>query len=194
MKKTLLFSAVFMQVFFAACKDNNSIYEGCCGTEATTDTVHISTKMWNEQNMLVDTMVVGSFYIPNIFIPDSNINNYENNAFLMCGRHVVEIVSIRFTTESGELLFENSDVQHCDTGHFWFGYKPNGEYYYGLFNYEVKVLFIDGQIRTYIGKACAYKCSDKNFPLNNLPNCLFPSQHDGAGGGDPNLPIPDYCF
>jgi len=54
--------------------------------------------------------------------------------------------------------------------------------------------FIEGQVKTYTGEACAYNCSTEGFPIENLPNCFLPSQHDGNGGIDPSQPFHTECF
>lgn len=180
-------------LFLVSCKEKNkSIYEGCCGTEPVTDSVPMTIKLWNDHGMLVDSFVHATLYIPNIFIPDSSF--WDNSNFLICGQFIEKIVSARYYSESGGLLSEQTNFLPCDTGRNWHGEKPDGSLYYGVFDYEISVLFVNGATKTYQGRACAYKCSEEGFPSSNLPNCIFPNQHNGNGGVDPSLPKPDECF
>jgi hypothetical protein len=193
MKNACLIVFSLLLIILTSCKEyNKSIYEGCCGTESITDSIPMTVKLWNDQGLLVDSHVVASVSIPNVFTPDSVY--YEDHIFLMCGIYVVKVVTAKYTSESGETLFENGNFQVYDTGPAWHGQKPNGEYYYGSFDYEITLEFWNGTLKTYTGRACSFKCGAEGFPTEKLPNCFFPSQNDGFGGIDTSRPYPIECF
>ena len=162
-----------------SCKEKNkSTYEGCCGTEATVDSFRIAFPTYDQNGNIIDSTSAAQIYIPNVFTPDGD---GINDIFKI-------LKTYNFT------LFQSVNILPNDPGYSWNGLKPDGTIYQGSFNYEVEVEFIDGQIKTYIGKACAYTCGEEGFPTGNLPDCFFPDQHDGNGGFDPSLPIDELCF
>jgi len=108
--------------------------------------------------------------------------------------YVARVVSAKYFSESGETLFEHHNFQVYDSSPAWRGKKVNGDFFYGLFDYEVEIEFLNGEIKTYTGRACSYKCGADGFPTGNLPNCFFPSQNNGYGAPDPSRPIPNECF
>lgn len=193
MYRILIHICVLCFVTLVSCKDKKSNYEGCCGTEPTKDAFFVTISYTDIHGNLVDTMLKAGVYIPNIFIID---NSGENNILNVFGSESVnKVSSVIFTDENGVELFSRANVLPNDpAAGGWDGSRPDGTVYKGSFNYEVVVEFIDGQQKTYLGKACAYHCDDEGFPDDNLPNCAFPSQHDGNGGWDPALAKSDYCF
>ncbi len=142
---------------------------------------------------LIDSTLQAGVYIPNIFV----INDPGDNSWLtvFSSETVFNIKAINFSDENGALLFSKANVLPNDpAGGGWDGSRPDGTFYKGSFSYEVVVEFIDGQQKTYQGKACAYHCNDEGFPNENLPNCAFPTQHNGNGGWDTSLAKSEYCF
>lgn len=193
--KKLIHFAGFMIVAAIACEQkNNSIYENCCGTMPTADSVLIDTTGFSAP--FFDSLPkYGTIFIPNIFTPDTAFNFPLNAIFMVFGGDgVYSIVSEIFTDENGETMFSRSNFQVNDVFYGWNGVKPDGSVHYGPFNYEVKVRFIDGQEKTYTGKACAFKCNAPGFPNENLPDCFFPEQNNGYGTPDISLPQPVDCF
>lgn len=193
MRNTLFCTAAMLLLLLASCKEKNkSIYEGCCGTEPTTASFFISIKLPDAHGNLVDSTINANVFIPNLI---TNDNDGENDIFLVfSGPTINKVISMDCTDNDGGLLFHRENFQPNDQSNGWNTIKADGTFYQGSFNYEVKVEFIDGQIKTYIGKACAYNCSDEGFPIDKLPNCFIPSQHDGNGGLDPSLPFYTECF
>lgn len=194
MLNTRLFFAVLFLTVILSCKEKNrSVYESCCGAEPTEDHFTFPMKLYDANWNLVDSFMEASIYIPNIFIIDNSGDNNFLNVF--SNNSVIEIQSILFTDENGELLFSRENVQPNDpAAGGWDGEKSDGTLYKGSFNYKVVVEFLNGQTKTYEGQACAYHCHEEGFPAGNLPNCCFPSQHDGNGGRDEQLPGSGYCF
>lgn len=194
MRNPLLLVAFLLQLALFSCKDpQKNIYEGCCGTEPVTDSIPITITLWDPiKGMLVDSQVVARMYIPNILIPDSS--GADNSYFITCGTYVDRIVSAKYFDSSGDLLFERGEYQICDANNSWHGEKAGGGYYYGTFNYQIVVRFENGETKTYSRKACSYKCGDDGFPKEKLPECAFPTQHDGNGGFDPSLYFSEQCF
>jgi len=192
--KIIPFIIPYLLLFtFVSCKEKNkSIYEGCCGTEATVDSFRIAFPTYDQNGNIIDSTSAAQIYIPNVFTPDGD---GINDIFIVFGGPAVkQIVSVLCSNENIDQLFQSVNILPNDPGHSWDGLKPDGTIYQGSFNYEVEVEFIDGQIKTYIGKACAYTCGEEGFPTENLPDCFFPDQHDGNGGFDPSLPIDELCF
>lgn len=193
MKSIFFIITILLLLTGASCKEkNNSIYEGCCGTAPITDSISMTIKHWNDDWELVDTQVIATLYIPNIFTPDSSY--WDNSNFIVCSAYVEKIISAKYYDASGELLFERGSHHPCDTGVNWHGEKTGGGFYYGVFEYQIVVKFINGDTKTYINKACSYQCNEDGFPEKNLPDCAFPNQHDGIGGFDQNLYNPQECF
>ena len=193
MRIILFVAALGLMFTLISCKDKNkSIYEACCGTEPITDSIPMTIKLWNDDGVLVDSLVNARLYIPNIFMPDSSYS--DNSNFFTCGIYVDRIVSAKYYGTSGELLFERENYLPCDSGYNWHGEKSDGSLYYGIFEYQIVVKFLNGETKTYIHKACSYKCSEDGFPLENLPDCTFSTQHDGNGGFDKSLYSSTECF
>lgn len=177
--------------FFACENKSNSIYENCCGTAAVTDSVLLDIS-----NLPDSSTLFGAVYIPNIFVPDTSFSSGTlNPVFMVFGNAGTDLVlSQKITDDNGTELYARYDFPPNDVGFGWTGVKPDDSVHYGGFNYEVKVRFADGHEKTYTGKACAFKCEDSDFPNEQLPDCLFPEQHNGNGAPDPGLPQPSDCF
>jgi len=194
MRNTLFFAASLLLFAVASCKDKEkSIYEGCCGTEITKDDFFITIPIYDAHNNLVDSTIKAKVYIPNLI---TNDNDGDNDIFMVFGGPYVisKVISIDCSDKDGALLFHKENFLPNDPGNGWDGIKPNGMVYQGSFNYEVKVEFVDGQVKTYIGKSCAFSCNAEGFPIDNLQDCFVPAQHDGNGGVDPSLQFPTECF
>jgi hypothetical protein len=178
-----------------ACKKNKScIYENACGVEALRDSVPVTYKMYDFlSGTYVDTTIQSQIYIPNIFIPDSS-DNWSTDFKVFSGRGMEKILTTVISDENGIIMYSKENISPGNYEEVWNGKGLNGELFYGVFNYKTNVEFLDGQRKTYIGQACSYKCSDSDFPLENLPKCFFPYQHDGNGGFDPNRTYPKECF
>jgi len=192
--RIILFVAPLGLMFtLISCKDKNkSIYEGCCGTEATVDSFRIAVPTYDQNGNIIDSTSEAQVYIPNVFTPN---NDGINDIFVVFGGPAVkQVISVLFSNENIDQIFHKENFLPNDPGQSWDGLKPNGTLYQGSFNYEVKVEFIDGQIKTYIGNACVYTCGELGFPTENLPDCFLPAQHDGNGGLDPSLPPLEECF
>lgn len=193
MKKIFCFISAVLWLLLAACGDQNkSVYEACCGAEPTVDSFRINFPTFDSNGNIIDPTSAAKVYIPNIFTTD---NSGVSNLFMVFGGlTVVQVLYIRCSDEQGNQLFFDEKFQPNDSGHAWDGLKADGSIYQGSFNYEVKYEFVDGQTRTYTGKACAYDCSHEGFPTDQVPGCFFPAQHDGFGGLDKSLQGYDRCF
>lgn len=187
----LIFNFVLLALL--ACKDSEkSMYENCCGVRAVTDELPVIVRLWNDDGVLVDSMVTARIFIPNMVAPEEN--GTGNELFLVCGKYVKEIVSMKCTSESGEVICEESAFLPCDISFSFDGRKPDGSLYFGRFDYRIEVRFINDSTKVYNGSACSYQCNASGFPVENLPNCIFFGQNDGAGGYDPSFPVPANCF
>lgn len=192
MKNTLLLATSLLLLTLVSCKDKNKPnYENCCGTEATVDSFRIAFPTFDQDGNIIDSTSEANVYIPNIFITDDSGENNLLMIFSGPGVHVVTEFIIE--DENGETLLHEYNFLPNDPGFGWDGLKPDGTRYQGLCSYVAKMKFLDGQSKTYTGKACVYDCVSEGFPIENLPDCLFPSQHDGNGGANPSLPY-NACF
>ncbi|MFN0173610.1 MAG: hypothetical protein ACKVU0_03090 [Saprospiraceae bacterium] len=193
MKNTLFVLVSLPLLMLPSCKEKNkSIYEGCCGTEATVDSFRIAFPTYDQNGNIIDSTSAAQIYIPNVFTPDGD---GINDIFIVFGGPTVkQIVSVLCSNENIDQFFHSVNIMPNDPGHSWDGLKPDGTIYQGSFNYEVEVEFIDGQIKMYIGKACAYICSEEGFPTENLQDCFLPDQHNGNGGLDKSIPSSEECF
>ncbi|MBC7778237.1 MAG: hypothetical protein H7246_22580 [Phycisphaerae bacterium] len=194
MRSTTFFTAFSALLFLVSCKDKNkTVYEGCCGEDPITDSFFITTKLYDAHGNLVDSTIKANVYIPNIITNDSD---GINDIFLVFGgaNAISRVISMNCSSENGAPLFHSENFQPNDPGHSWNGLNTDGTIYQGRFNYEVKIEFVDGQVKTYTGEACAYRCNEEGFPTDHLPNCFFPYQHDGNGGLDLSLPAQTDCF
>lgn len=188
-----LFFAIALLIFFA-CKDNERpLYEGCCGAKPINDSRMVSVLdtaggHWSSRTYS------GRVYIPNIFMPNSN-NSFPDNFFTAYGGSgTSEILSAIFTGDNGEIFFSRDSLPISIPLAGWSGLKPDGTYHYGPFNYEVKIKYLDGQTKTFTGKACAFHCGDTDFPKEQLPRCFFLGQNKGTGQGFNSLPFNESCF
>lgn len=181
---------------FISCKEKNkSIYEGCCGTEATLDTTLITVTLYGPNGTMFDSTIHTNVYIPNIIVLDTSIFSNDDRLTLWHGNTVQKILSAVYSSEDGTILFSRENFLPNEPSHGWGGLKPDGTYHQGVFNYEITVAFLGGQTtKTYTGRACAYRCGDDGFPNEQLPACFFSFQHNGNGGYDPNLSYPVECF
>ncbi len=190
MKKVFYLAFVLCSLYAPTCekKGNFGIYDNCCGTAPVADEITLL--------MPADSSTtVGKVYIPNIFVPDTSAGAQGDCFFLVFGNSgVLQIELFRLTSESGQLLHEQTHFQPSLANAAWRGVGPDGALYYGSFNYEVKVAFSDGQKKTYTGKACSFECGSGDFPAQNLPDCFFTNQNSGDGGYDQSIPYPADCF
>ncbi len=190
--KNLTFTAFLFALVLTAfqCEeDKPGIYDNCCGAQPTSDTV--------QMNLPPDPVQkYGHIFIPNIFIPAAQGGVLSvDNLFLVFGNeNVLQVVSMKLTDQEGAELFTQYNAQPNDTGKSWDGQRPDGTFYTGAFDYEVRVEYVDGQKITYTGSACAVACDDPAFPAAVLPKCFFPNQNNGQGGPDPSIPKATDCF
>lgn len=194
MTTTRIVISAMLLLGFVACKDKKkSVYSGCCGATETSDAFFITTKLYDAHGNLVDSTIKANVYIPNLF---TNNNDGDNDIFMVFARAdaVLEVVSFTCSGQDGAVLFHGEKFQPNDPAKGWNGLRPDGTTYQGSFDYEIKMAFVDGQVKTYTGQSCAYNCGEDGFPVDKLPDCFVPSQHDGNGGVDPNLPFPTSCF
>ncbi len=198
--KTICFFALFASLIsLTFCNDNKkSIYDGCCGTDATIDSFLIPKATYDPLGNLIDSVIEVNLFIPNVFIPDTTsfAAHFDMTFRIGLGPGVFRIVSSIYTDERNEVLYKKENYLP-DSGNKldgWNGIKSDGSIHYGPFEYLVTVEFVDGQNKTYVGKACAVKCDDDGFPSVNIPKCLFPAQNNGKGLPDPNLPGSYFCL
>jgi len=191
-----LFILGFLEL--VACKDKTkSIYEGCCGTEPTTDAFLVHADTFDNQGNLIDTAFKANVLIPNLFVPGTDYPNSWNTTFRIgFGPGIFQVASAVYSSPDGEILFKREfflpDQDDLTDG--WDGKKSDGSYFYGVFNYRVVIEFIDGQTKVYSSNACSYKCGENGFPVENVPFCLFPSQNNGNGLPDQTQPGDSWCF
>lgn len=186
----------FPLLFLCACKNNEtSIYEGCCGAEPTTFDllVHIQDTI-GSLGLPSDTMIMAHVFIPNIFTPGKDSGYNAPYFFALGGIGLAEIRSMIITDNNAQVLF-SKDLLPLNSPEFgWDGHKPDGTFYYGSFNYEIKIRYVDEQIKTFTGRACSYQCGDPGFPNEDLPDCFFPYNNNGKGQGEHNYPYDPSCF
>lgn len=190
MKKLFYLVFALLLVYGPACdkKKIPGMYDNCCGTAPVADAVAL-------QFPADSNTTLGKIYIPNIFIPDTSASAAQDQFFLVFGNDgVLQIELFRLTSETGEVLHEESHFPASLANAAWHGKKKDGSLYYGSFNYEVKVEFTDGQKKTYTGQACSFECQAGGFPSQKLPDCFFPGQNDGEGAPDQDLPYRVGCF
>lgn len=193
-----LLASLFAFLAFVSCKDKEkSIYEGCCGTEATQDAILVHADTFDNNGNLVDTEFTAHFFIPNLFVPGTEFPDSWNTTFRFgFGPGIFDIVSAVYTDPNGGVLFQREHFipDQDDLTDGWDGKKPDGSYHYGVFHYRIEVKFIDGQSKVYESNACSYHCGEDGFPLDNVPYCIFPSQNNGNGQPDQTQPWDSWCF
>ena len=74
----------------------------------------------------------------------------------------------------------------------WNG-TQSGVYIYGDFNYIFEILFPDGEIKNFAGKASALPCFSGSSASKNETKCKFGTQHDGNGGYGKFIPTGEKC-
>ncbi len=185
------------------CKDEKSIYEDCCGTSPTMDSI-VTTGFHIIRQESVEIMA--RVLVPNIFVPAPP--NMDGNMFLPFGAQmnsyimgggawVNEIRHLVCLDNNGDTLFVRRNFLPNRPELGWDGKKPDGTLFYGSFEYDIAVEFFNGtqpEVRTYKNRACAFKCHDASFPTQVLPDCLFPNQNAGEGWPDKTQPYPKDCF
>jgi hypothetical protein len=192
-----LFFAIFI-LLAASCKEKTqSIYEGCCGVAPTTDVVLVNTPDYDSHGNVIDSIVETHIFIPNIFVPeDTSPESFDEIFQFYFSSGIYEVKSAVYSIDNGDTLFHKHhflpDLDDISDG--WNGAKPDGTIHYGIFNYRIEIAFLDGQTKTYLGKACAFKCHDDGFPSENIPACFFPSQNNGNGELDESRPGSISCF
>lgn len=181
----------------AACKDTKkSIYEGCCGTAPTIDSTLVMADSIDQNGEVIYQNVMSYLYVPNIYVVNTDGQNPHSYFHVNVGIGFYKVISFLCKSPENEILYEEynfyPDQNNYASG--WSGKKPDGSYHIGLFQYQMTVEFLDGQQRTYNGETCLVHCGDGEFPSEFLPNCFFPTQENGNGEYDPNLPYPNDCF
>lgn len=105
------------------------------------------------------------------------------------------IVSLRIFDDSSVLVFESTLRAINSSSYLWDGIitsgPEKGERYRGAFSYECIIKSPTKPNATIIGKACMV--SEACDARDNITNCVFGTQHNGAGEFDRNLPSIEYC-
>lgn len=194
MKYAFLLLATAACCFLSCKKDKKSIYEACCGAEPLNE--HFTMILhYTVNGTTVDSTVNGYVFIPNVFIVDTSAIATSASYFtVFAGISSTKIISAVYTDADGNELFKAENFLPNDLDHSFRGTLPDGSIYKGLFHYKVDILFVDGQVRTYTGDACAVPCQADGFPSEHLPQCAFPDQNNGYGSWDPTRPGDTRCF
>ncbi|MEO1259180.1 MAG: gliding motility-associated C-terminal domain-containing protein [Bacteroidota bacterium] len=168
-----------------SCKDDDmsndeeplNIYENCCEAPG----VDISIGQ-------------GNIFIPNIFTPNGDgINDFFT---VFTDEDITQIKVFKITDGNKDAIYEFYNFPpDLFTGH-WF--PSEDEATNGRYDYEFTIESSDGVTETVTGNVCVYRCkTDVDFILEeNIPNCQFGTQHDGAGDHNalaPSLEDAD-CF
>lgn len=131
----------------------------------------------------------GDFFIPNVFNRDGD---GINDLFYVQGQadSVAKVLYLYIYNEDSLLVFSEFDFPINNPVYGWDG-QYNGDLPRGVFNYFGEVQAVNGASAPFEGRICSFPClpGDELEPVfEYFSQCLTPSQHDGEGGGDPNLP------
>lgn len=152
-------------------------YVGCCGTEPVEFTIGNA-----------------KLYAPNAFTPNGDgINDLFFPSFN--GKvSKIEFFTI-YTSELGIMyLVTNIDVSN-PLSNGWNGIDADGKKYSGPFRFNLKVTDDAGYLQTISGSSCSITCDSFATVFKTKTGCFYPTQSDGDGGLDANLPIlEEDCF
>ena len=154
---------------FYACGDDDFSNGNCkCGTD------QVEFQVGN-----------GQIYMPNVFSPNGD---GINDIFLPWASDSIDrIEQFVIRNGSGEMLFSEEDFEPNLVEKAWFG-NSTLPAYEGLFKFEVTARSVDGIVETFSGEACSFPCLEGSETLQNLENCKWGTQHDGAGGFGETFP------
>jgi hypothetical protein len=184
--KPLFALSILCLLAWAACKDDDgnvienppvNRYEACCGVqavEATTGQGHV--------------------YIPNIFTPNGD---GINDAFMIfADDNIEQIEELKVKDQEGVVAFAYFNFPPSRVE---FGWMPSEkEAPGGLYNFRAVIRSTGNVVDTVSGSVCVYRCKTEadSVLMENISNCQWPTQNDGAGGHDPFFPAfeTDECF
>ena len=105
----------------------------------------------------------------------------------------IEVRDYRIFDLNGNELYHADSFLYIGTA--WDGGYGTTNVYRGKFAYEFTAKVANIESIQIEGYACSYVCDSSLFPLENLPNCAFPDQHNGIGGFAPSVTHgEDDCF
>lgn len=182
MKISFLPFLILWLTFFSNCNSDDAEpecepilvnpYENCCGVEP-----------------LEAVLGTGEIFVPNIFTP--NADGFNDIFYPFTNDDISSILSFVIKDDAGQEIFQKLNLQagpFPNVSNGWDGTDGQGNLLFGLFDYEITFSNIDNQEATYTGKVCSIKCGENVVPSENATNCGFPTQHNGQGNLDPNLP------
>lgn len=182
---SLIFILCFSIITAISCKKEdaktNDPFVSCCTYDATTYSD-------GDRRYAIPTLV-------------TNNGDGVNDIFKIFSSAVASndtIVSFRVFDDSNALIFEFSEVSINSLSYIlWEGQitsGPNaGEMYRGAFSYEAIIRGPSGPAVTIVGKACMVLeyCDVRE---ENLFDCVYGTQHTGAGEFDLDLPSGESCY
>lgn len=177
---------VFSILFFTTCKNDFvepeictppiNPYENCCGTEP-----------------FEATLSIGKMYVPNI--ATSNQDGF-NDGISVYGNQFISIIDSFIISKDGKIIYEELNIPAIPVnGPTWQGTDSLGNLVEGLVDLKFKATAFTGLSGVFTTQVCIIPCGQDGFPIENIGNCRFSSQHDGMGGFNPNLQhFDDDCF
>jgi hypothetical protein len=177
----------FLQLFLCvaiistiSCKKDdgktNDPFVTCCTYDATTYTD-------GDRKYAIPTLVTDNMDgINDVFVIYTNSVTYKDT-----------LVSFRTFDDKNILIFELSNQEIEDF--LWQGQiasgPDTGKEYRGAFSYEAIIKGPSGPAVTIVGKACMV--SEACDARENITNCVFGTQHNGAGEFNTDLPTLEEC-
>lgn len=107
-----------------------------------------------EANVLVRVNRRRNLYAPNIFSPNGD---GENDRFLIYGKGVAEIQTLRIFDRWGNQLFLNEHFQPNEESQGWDGRYRGQDMNPGVFVWQAVIEFVDGAVEVYAGDVTLYR-------------------------------------
>ena len=135
----------------------------------------------------------GKIYVPNIFTPnDDGVNDL---LFPFANDEIQRVDQFEIRSSAGTVFYSGLNFLPNDPSQGWDGKDANGDPVRGLVAYVVVATNSGGERKGFQGFACVFPCEVEDFPIQNLTDCQFGTQHDGQGEHDPFVPaFEDSCF
>ena len=178
-------SSLFITLIIVSChpkEDPGSVspkdlYESCCGAEPV-EFVHGN----------------GKIYIPNVFTANADGKNDVFYPFVTTG--ITKVENLVISDGDGTVLYEKTLLDLVNpAASGWFGLKPDGTYYKGLFKYKMSFVNDAGQSRAIEGSACCIVCDSAAVVFKGKAGCFYPIQYDELSGFNASAPNHEMnCF
>jgi hypothetical protein len=143
-----------------------------------------------ENPHLEENVGQGRIFVPNVFSP--NGDGINDILYVHASADIERVVSFVVNRGIQAAFFVAEDIQPNDPSAGWNGLDQFETALQGQVDLEITVIDVNGVEATFSHQVCVI--ADSPIPcLDQSEQCVWPSQFNGQGGYDPNLPPLETC-